>query len=99
MYVYIFSAFFTIGFQLKYRPNTTRVMQIMDFINEIFILQSAYFLFLFSDFVPSSATRYSIGFFYTNDLMIFSGLNILLAFYEMIKQLKLRFRKWYFQYR
>lgn len=74
-------------------------MQKLDLFNELYIIEAAYFLILFSDFVSNPESKYKIGQFYTNNLLLVGLLNILVALFEMTRAIKFKIRKAYFNYR
>jgi len=46
---------------LHYKPMISPFLNVMETINEIFVLVTGYFLFLFTDLVPDVADRYMVG--------------------------------------
>ena len=51
MYIYIYSSFFMIGFYINNKPLVGRALHLMELVNEVFVLITSYYLFLFSEFV------------------------------------------------
>ena len=46
--IYLFSSIFTIGYNLNWRPMNSRVLQVMDNTNEMFIMLTGYAIIFFS---------------------------------------------------
>ena len=93
MYIYVYSSFFMIGFYINNKPLIHKSLFYMEIVNEVFVLLTSYYLFMFTEFVPEVETRYTIGFFYTPNLMGVAAINMVLVFIDIIFSVKTGCRK------
>jgi len=98
---YIYLSLFTIGYNLNVRPMNTRIIQIIDNTNEIFIMFSGYAIIFFSNWIYDVSydretaqdisdlpeLRYEFGFIYLVFLTMGVGINFFLIIFEIAKGL------------
>jgi uncharacterized membrane protein len=86
------------------RPMNTRIIQIIDNANEIFIVMSGYAIILFSNWIYNFSynretahdvtvsddpeLRYNLGYWYLGFLSMISGINLFLIIYEICRGLR-----------
>ena len=98
--IYIYLSLFTIGYNINNRPMSSRIIQIIENTNELFIMLSGYALIYLSNWiydVKYKATdltigddpeyRYKFGFWYIGSLGIIVIINFVLIVYEIGKAL------------
>ena len=69
----------------KYQPMSSRALQKIEVLNEVFILISSCLLPAFTPLVPSVATRSSFGTFYMYLLLAAISLNLAIVVYHVTK--------------
>ena len=95
--IYTKLSLFTIGYTLKYKPFETTSNNIIDILNESFILVSGYYLIIFSEWIydPKSfsddgysddpGTKYNFGYVYISFVALILFVNFSYVFYEQIR--------------
>ena len=73
-----------LGYHINNHPLNGKFLHAMELINEIFVLQTSYYLLLFSDFLQNVEMKYTVGFFYTPNLMTITGINIILVVVDIV---------------
>ena len=68
---------------VNFMPMITRSLNILEFINETFVLFSGPYLVLFTDFVPQIETRYDLGTIYMYILVTVIGVDCLIVLYGL----------------
>jgi hypothetical protein len=71
----------------------------MEIFNEFCLLLSTYFLFLFTDFVPSPTTRYTLGWAFIGLQIANIGVNWLCLLYKVLSGVRVAFLKAYYKWR
>jgi len=78
---------------VDYKPMDSAAMNIMEFINDIFVLITTYWFFLYTDLISEVETRYNIGSYYKNMLFVTITINGIIVFsmigYSIYKKIKL----------
>jgi hypothetical protein len=105
IFFYIYLSLFTLGYNFLNRPMSTRVIQIIDNTNEVFILLSGYAIIVFSNWIynpdiqsgmqaeEALELRYDIGFIYLGWLGLIVSINLALIIFEMFKACRKKNRR------
>ena len=93
IYVYTFIPLFSIGYNLNNNPMNSRLLNLMENINEWIILCSGYFLLIFTQWICDPMERYNFGWYYIKLIIFVVTINLLLIFYEMGIGIKMSHRK------
>ena len=93
MYIYIYTSFLMLAFHINNHPLMGRFLHTMELVNEVFILQTSYYLLMFSEFIQDVEVKYAIGFFYTPNLMAITSINILLVCVDLVLALRFAYQK------
>ena len=79
IYVITFISLASLYYYLNYRPFSLQIFNQIEVANDLAILISSYFLYLFSDWVDDLELKYTIGwaFFYFFILILFSNISVI----------------------
>ena len=110
--IYIYTSLFSLGFNVQFRPFNTPNLNRIDNMNELFILISSYFMMAFSGWIftpikefdqtkcpDNPLLRYNVGQIYNYFIGVALSFNIIIIIFDMIKGLKLKYRKKRYQNR
>ena len=64
------------------KPMKSKILNYIEMINDIFILWTGYFIFIFSDFILSPKDRYKLGYIYQYTMIAVLVLNFMLIILE-----------------
>ena len=97
IYVYIFIPLFSIGYNTNNKPMNSKLLNLMENLNEMLILSNGYFLFVFTQWICDPKVRYSLGWIYIfmNTLVIF--INFVIIIYDMLYGLRKVYKKYVWQ--
>ena len=105
--VYVYSSLFSLGYYINNRPMDSKIVQVLDNTNELFILISGYAIILFSNWIYNikynrdedndisdlPQLRYNYGFIYIAFLGFAVTTNLILIIFGMGKGIQKSFRK------
>ena len=63
-----------------FRPMSSKLLNLMEFLNEFFLLTACYFLFVFSDLILSIEARHYQGEVFRDSLIVLIFINFILLF-------------------
>lgn len=86
-------------FFIKVKPLNQPFLNRIEIFNECCLLCSTYFLFLFTDFVPSPTTRYTLGWAFIGLQIANIGVNWLCLLYKVVSALRVVFLKAYYKWK
>lgn len=70
------SSGFCLCFVLLFRPYKTALNNVVEILNESFVIATVYIMHGFSLFIPSHRTRYQLGWFYLGIVGVVIILNL-----------------------
>ena len=65
---------------VDYKPMDSKAMNMMEFINDLFVLITAYWFFLFTELIPDVEDRYELGNMYKFVLFTIVSIDGLIVF-------------------
>ena len=79
IYVITFISLASLYYYLNYRPFSLQLFNQIEVVNDLAILFSSYFLYLFSDWIDDPELKYTIGwaFFYFFILVLFGNIFVI----------------------
>jgi hypothetical protein len=99
LFVQFFCCLLMLVFFVKVKPLNQPFLNRIEIFNECCLLLSSYFLFLFTDFVPSPTLRYTIGWGFIG-LQVFNiSVNWLCMLYKVYQALRVIVLKAYYKWR
>ena len=84
---YVFVQVVSLSFVISEKPMNQLFLNIVEGLNETFILITAYHLILFTDFVPEVATRNDLGDYFIYIIYTFILLNLVVIIGQAVKSL------------
>ena len=93
IYIYIFVPLFSIGYILNNKPMYSKLLNVMETLNELIILLSGYFLTIFTQWICDPKERYRYGWVYVACVVLAVFINFVIILYEMFVGLRKEFRK------
>jgi hypothetical protein len=78
------SSLFCLCFILLFRPYKTALNNVVEMLNESFVIATVYIMHGFSFFIPSHSTRYKIGWFYIGIVGIVFILNLAVIIQKIV---------------
>ena len=61
----------------------SRFLNVIEILNEIFMLFFYYFMFIFTSFVPDAEARYTGGYMFMNYIILVVTINIIMIVYDI----------------
>lgn len=86
-YVQVALSLSLVYFLVSVSPYDDPLLNGMEIFNEVTLLALAYFMFLFSDFVPDAEVRYTLGWVFSGTIAFNLGVNWTVLMSRMLKQI------------
>lgn len=77
---YMSTSLYCVSFMTAHKPYESPVLNYVNFINEMFLLLTSYYLLLLTDIVPDLELRERIGWLYLYSLIFVIALNFSIMF-------------------
>lgn len=85
---FVLLSIMSLAFAVLVRPRITKMLNILEMVNEIFMLIYAYYLFLFTEYVSDPALRSQIGSYLLYLVLFNIMINFVTIFYSQVIEIK-----------
>lgn len=93
--IYLFVQVFSLSYVIAFKPMNEPFLNLLEGLNETFVLVTAYMMLLFTDFIPDIDTRIQIGDFFYSFIFGVLGLNILIILSVVTFEMFKKARQWW----
>ena len=89
----MFTSLYQIHYFTNHKPMNSRILNRIEIINEMALLFSSYFMFIFTDWILDIEFRYYLGFFFMYFLIMTLAINFIIIGFEMAQGLGAAFMR------